>query len=106
MKKTKDEIKAAWGVVEHGHIPPELRDAANALSNLAAEDEDAFLDELGNDTAQNYSSIVAAFEICRTMLDELERLALQRLANERAWHQQIVQQIEALGVLQDGEVSL
>ncbi len=80
-------------------MPRPLKDAALMLTELADLGGDAFTDELCNGAAQNYPAIVAAIQVCRTMLKELDRIAAQQLAKELAYHRKAVQEIESLGVL-------
>ncbi len=77
--------------------PRELRAAADALRELAA-DENRMIDALSNDAAAIYQALMAHVATCRQALDGIEAMARGRLQVEAASYREQLQSIEALGV--------
>ncbi len=79
------------------HAPQRLCSAAAALQELA-EDEEALIDRLCNETAANYGALMAQVETCRDALAQIEAMARGRVEVEAAYHRDNLQSIEALGL--------
>lgn len=78
--------------------PRELCDVAVVLQRVAA-DENDFADYLCNETAANFTALMAQVETCREALAQIEVMARRRVAHEAKYHRENLQSIEALDIL-------
>jgi predicted RNA-binding Zn ribbon-like protein len=93
-EKTVEPMKAARSDV---HAPNELCAAAAGLQELAT-NEELLTDRLCNETAENFTALMAQVETCRASLAQIEAMARDRVEIEAAYHRENLQSIEALGL--------